>query len=63
MLSAQESRVVDLIACFGLSDRQIGLAMGIAENTVSEYLRSVMNKLGFSKRIEVAKWRLSRGNE
>ncbi len=52
-LSPQERRILDLIAD-GLTNRQIGAEMYLAEKTVKNYVSSLLHKLGFSRRTEAA---------
>lgn len=53
LLSPQERRVLDLIAG-GLSNRQIGTHLHLAEKTVKNYVSSLLHKLGFARRTEAA---------
>ncbi|MFR9802438.1 response regulator [Pseudonocardia sp. RS010] len=52
-LSPQERRILDLIAD-GLTNRQIGAELYLAEKTVKNYVSSMLHKLGFSRRTEAA---------
>jgi DNA-binding NarL/FixJ family response regulator len=52
-LSPQERRILDLIAD-GLTDRQIGTEMYLAEKTVKNYASSLLHKLGMARRTEAA---------
>ena len=52
-LSPQERRILELIAD-GLTNRQIGAEMYLAEKTVKNYVSSLLHKLGFSRRTEAA---------
>ncbi|GAA4677851.1 response regulator transcription factor [Pseudonocardia yuanmonensis] len=52
-LSPQERRILDLIAD-GLTNRQIGVELYLAEKTVKNYVSSLLHKLGFSRRTEAA---------
>jgi DNA-binding NarL/FixJ family response regulator len=52
-LSAQERRILDLIAD-GKTNRQIGTEMFLAEKTVKNYVSSLLQKMGFSRRTEAA---------
>jgi DNA-binding NarL/FixJ family response regulator len=52
-LSPQEQRILNYIAD-GLTNRQIGAQMYLAEKTVKNYVSSVLHKLGFSRRTEAA---------
>jgi DNA-binding NarL/FixJ family response regulator len=52
-LSPQEQRILDYIA-EGLTNRQIGAQMYLAEKTVKNYVSSVLHKLGFTRRTEAA---------
>ena len=52
-LTEQERRVLDLIA-EGLTNRQIGERMFLAEKTVKNYVSNLLAKLGMSRRSEAA---------
>ena len=52
-LSPQEKRILELIAD-GLTNRQIGADMYLAEKTVKNYVSSLLHKLGMSRRTEAA---------
>jgi two-component system, NarL family, response regulator DevR len=52
-LTEQERRILDLIA-EGLTNRQIGERMYLAEKTVKNYVSNVLAKLGMRRRAEVA---------
>ncbi len=52
-LTAQERKVFDLIGD-GLSNREIGEALFLAEKTVKNYVSSVLAKLGMTRRTEAA---------
>ena len=54
-LSPQERRILGLIAD-GLTNRQIGAEMFLAEKTVKNYVSSLLHKLGFARRTEAAVW-------
>ena len=62
-LSPQERRILELIAD-GLTNRQIGADMYLAEKTVKNYVSSLLHKLGFARRTEAAVYAadLRRGN-
>ena len=53
VLTAQERRILDLIGD-GLTNRQIGERMFLAEKTVKNYVSSVMSKLGVERRVQAA---------
>ena len=53
VLTDQERRILDLIA-EGLTNRQIGERMFLAEKTVKNYVSNVLMKLGMSRRSEAA---------
>ena len=55
-LSGQERRILDLIAK-GLTNRQIGEELFLAEKTVKNYVSNVLAKLGMSRRTEAAAFR------
>ncbi|MBW8826473.1 MAG: response regulator transcription factor [Acidobacteria bacterium] len=52
-LSPQERRILDLIG-EGLTNRQIGERMYLAEKTVKNYVSNLLAKLGMSRRTEAA---------
>lgn len=52
-LSPQETRVVALVA-EGKTNREIGVAMGLSEKTVKNYLSNAMEKLNTTRRAQVA---------
>jgi two-component system, NarL family, response regulator DevR len=52
-LSGQERRILDLIA-EGMTNRQIGEAMFLAEKTIKNYVSNVLSKLGMTRRTEAA---------
>ena len=52
-LSSQERRVLELIAD-GLTNRQIGEHMGLAEKTVKNYVSALLVKLGLQRRTQAA---------
>ncbi|WP_131105635.1 response regulator [Ornithinimicrobium sufpigmenti] len=53
MLTDQERRILELIAD-GLTNRQIGEKMYLAEKTVKNYVSSVLAKLGLERRTQAA---------
>jgi predicted ATPase/DNA-binding CsgD family transcriptional regulator len=54
-LAKREGDVARLIAD-GLSNKQIGARLFISERTVDSHVRSILNKLGFSSRAQIARW-------
>jgi DNA-binding NarL/FixJ family response regulator len=52
-LSPQEQRILDLIAK-GMTNRQIGDELHLAEKTVKNYVSSLLHKLGFERRTAAA---------
>jgi two-component system, NarL family, response regulator DevR len=52
-LTPQERRILDLIA-EGMTNRQIGEAMFLAEKTVKNYVSNLLAKLGMARRSEAA---------
>jgi two-component system, NarL family, response regulator DevR len=52
-LTDQERRILDLIA-EGLTNRQIGEQLFLAEKTVKNYVSNLLSKLGMSRRTEAA---------
>ena len=53
LLSPTERRILDLVAD-GLTNRQIGERLGLAEKTVKNYVSSVLGKLGMERRTQAA---------
>ena len=53
VLSEQERRILDLIGA-GLTNREIGERMFLAEKTVKNYVSSVLSKLGLLRRTQAA---------
>ena len=60
-LTSQERKVLDLIA-EGLSNRQIGAELHLAEKTVKNYVSNLLAKLGMERRTEAAVY-VVRANE
>ncbi|MGF1957683.1 helix-turn-helix domain-containing protein, partial [Enterococcus casseliflavus] len=56
-LGLRERQVLTLIAD-GLTNRQIGERLGLAEKTVKNYVSSVLMKLGVDSRTQAAVFRL-----
>ena len=55
VLGKREAEVASLVA-EGLSNRQIGARLFISERTVDSHVRSILNKLGFNSRAQIAAW-------
>ena len=55
ILARREAEVARLIAD-GLSNKQIGARLFISERTVDSHVRSILNKLGFNSRAQIAGW-------
>lgn len=53
LLTPQERRVLELVS-EGLTNRQIGERMRLAEKTVKNYVSSLLAKLGFERRTQAA---------
>lgn len=60
-LSPQEERILDLIG-EGLTNRQIGERLHLAEQTVKNYVSRLMGKLGFERRVQAAVYATKRGD-
>jgi DNA-binding CsgD family transcriptional regulator len=60
MLAKREVDVARLVAD-GLSNKQIGARLFISERTVDSHVRSILNKLGFNSRAQIAGWIASTG--
>ncbi|WP_124040100.1 response regulator [Neoactinobaculum massilliense] len=54
-LTPAERKVLDLIGD-GLSNREIGERLGVAEKTVKNHITSLLAKMGFQRRTQVAAW-------
>ncbi|TMC09623.1 MAG: LuxR family transcriptional regulator [Chloroflexi bacterium] len=54
-LGKREAEVALLVAD-GLSNKQIGSRLFISERTVDSHVRSILNKLGFNSRTQIAGW-------
>ncbi|OKL51495.1 response regulator [Buchananella hordeovulneris] len=54
-LTPSERKVLDLIAD-GLSNREIGERLGVAEKTVKNHITSLLSKMGLQRRTQVAAW-------
>lgn len=54
-LTPTEKRVVELIGN-GMSNREIGDSLGIAEKTVKNHITSLLAKMGLQRRTQVAAW-------
>lgn len=54
-LTPTEKRVVELIGD-GMSNREIGESLGIAEKTVKNHITSLLAKMGLQRRTQVAAW-------
>jgi DNA-binding NarL/FixJ family response regulator len=52
-LTPQERRILELIA-EGMTNRQIGESLFLAEKTVKNYVTSILNKLGLERRTQAA---------
>jgi two-component system response regulator DevR len=61
-LSPQEERILDLIG-EGLTNRQIGERLHLAEQTVKNYVSRMMGKLGFERRVQAAVYATKRSEQ
>jgi non-specific serine/threonine protein kinase len=59
-LSARELEVATLVAQ-GLTNREIASRLVIAERTAEGHVQSILNKLGFNTRSQIAAWAVERG--
>ena len=55
LLGKREMDVARLVA-EGLSNKQIGARLFISERTVDSHVQSILNKLGFNSRAQIAAW-------
>ena len=53
-------KVVAGLVADGLTNRQIGATLHLAEKTVKNYVSSILHKLGFSRRTEAAVYAVER---
>ncbi|HLW49220.1 MAG TPA: alpha/beta fold hydrolase [bacterium] len=60
LLTSREREVAALIAQ-GLANREIAERLVIRERTAEGHVQSILNKLGFNSRVQVAAWAVSRG--
>ena len=60
VLGKREAEVAQLIA-EGLSNKQIGARLFISERTVATHVGSILNKLGFNSRAQIAAWMATPG--
>jgi DNA-binding NarL/FixJ family response regulator len=58
-----EARLISLVGpgvarlvADGLTNRQLGARLFISERTVDSHVRSILNKLGFGSRAQIAAW-------
>lgn len=61
-LTPQEERILDLIT-EGLSNREIGERLNLAEQTVKNYVSSVLSKLGLQRRTQAVVYQKDRANK
>jgi DNA-binding CsgD family transcriptional regulator len=54
-LGRRESQVAQLVA-EGCTNKEIGARLFLSERTVESHVRNTLNKLGFSKRAQIAAW-------
>jgi non-specific serine/threonine protein kinase len=59
-LTAREREVAILIAQ-GKSNRDIAVMFVLSERTVEGYVSSILNKLGFNARAQIAAWATEKG--
>jgi len=59
-LSARENEILSFIAQ-GLTNKEIGSQVFLAEKTVRDYVSSILNKLGVANRASAAAWALRHG--
>ena len=55
LLTPREVQIANLVAS-GLTNREIGRRLSIAERTADAHLEHIMNKLGVHSRLEIARW-------
>jgi len=62
MLTAREQLILELIG-EGLTNRQIGIRLHLAEKTVKNNVTTLLRKLGFSRRTEAAAYAARHHND
>jgi DNA-binding NarL/FixJ family response regulator len=60
LLSRREEEVAAYVAA-GFSNREIAKALFIGERTVESHVQSILNKLGFHTRTQIATWAVTQG--
>jgi predicted ATPase/DNA-binding CsgD family transcriptional regulator len=55
LLTKREVQIARLVAS-GLTNREIGTKLFIAERTADAHVEHILNKLGFHSRLEIARW-------
>jgi len=60
-LGRREADVARLVA-EGMSNKQIAARLFISERTVDSHVRSILNKLGFNSRAQIAGWVVANAN-
>ena len=60
--SEREQRVIALVAQ-GLKNKEVASEIGTTEHVVKNYLRTIYDKLGLWKRVELALWYEARRQE
>ena len=60
VLTVREREVAVLIAR-GLTNREVGAALVIAEKTADAHVQHILNKLGFHSRAQIAAWAVEHG--
>ena len=60
-LTPSERKILDLIGD-GLSNREIGERLGVAEKTVKNHITALLSKMGLQRRTQVAAWVAARKN-
>ena len=61
-LSPREHEVTALVSQ-GRSNREIAAALYISERTVESHVQSILNKLGFHTRTQIATWAAAEGQK
>jgi DNA-binding NarL/FixJ family response regulator len=59
-LTARQLEVISLLAQ-GMSNRQIGEALVIAEGTAALHVKHILRRLGLDSRAQITAWALQRG--
>jgi DNA-binding NarL/FixJ family response regulator len=60
VLSPREIEVIQTLCC-GVSNKEIGRRLGLAENTIKQHFKSISKRIGFFRRDQIILWALTQG--